>query len=608
MYATYYGGLLNEQPSSLMVNGNNELFIVGRTNSTNFPTTSGVYGPSLNGGYDIIVGKFNSTGALLGSTYVGGTGDDCVNVNIGWNTYGNTKFTYADDGRADITLDANSNVYVAACTKSTDFPTSANNYQSAMGGTQDAVVFKMSSNLSTLDWSTYLGGTGTEAAYGIKLDNNNNVYVTGGSTGANFPTTSGVLNQTYQGGLTDGFISVFSPANSGSAQLLRSTFIGTSSYDQSFFIDIDASGDLYVFGQTQGTYQITGGCYNVPNSGQFIHKISGNLSTTIFSTTIGTGNNAVNLSPTAFSVDSCGTIYLAGWGRSSVMSASMPSPSTTSGLPVTTNAFQSTTDGRDFYIATLEPEAKGLFYATFFGEGASSPDADHLEAGTCRFDENGILYHAACASCGGSQGFPTTPGAYSNTNNSNSSGVYGCNAAVFKMDLSAMPYTGSLNAVGSGNCVPATFSFYSAGGFFSNLSWNFGDGSTSNQPNPTHTYTLAGTYTITLTVFDSIGVCGFIDSTQLSITIINCPTGVEELSVESISTYPNPTSGLITISHPSDAGEIMLNDVLGRCLFKTVAVPGSKTTSMYLSSAPSGIYFLQVRSEHGVAIKKVIKE
>src|SRR6185503_7388869 len=67
LFSTYYGGSTNEQPHSLMVNASNQLFVVGRTNSTNFPTTAGVYKTTNSGGYDIIVGKFNTTGGLLAS-------------------------------------------------------------------------------------------------------------------------------------------------------------------------------------------------------------------------------------------------------------------------------------------------------------------------------------------------------------------------------------------------------------------------------------------------------------------------------------------------------------------------------------------------------------
>ncbi|MBC8112372.1 MAG: gliding motility-associated C-terminal domain-containing protein, partial [Verrucomicrobia bacterium] len=105
--------------------------------------------------------------------------------------------------------------------------------------------------------------------------------------------------------------------------------------------------------------------------------------------------------------------------------------SSTNGLPVTADAFKTTTNGDDFYFVILEKGIKSLLYATFFGEN-SPARGNHVDGGTCRFDKRGIIYHAACA-CGGSSGFPTTPGVVSNRNNSSN-----CNAVGFKFDLGAV--------------------------------------------------------------------------------------------------------------------------------------------------------------------------
>ena len=613
LYATYYGGITNEQPHSIMVNGNNELYVVGRTNSNNFPNL-GAFQPALAGGYDIIVGKFNSTGGLMASTYLGGASDDCINVDINWDTYGTTKFSYTDDGRSEIILDANSNVYVAANTRSANFPTAGSAYQTVFGGTQDAVVFKMNSNLSSLMWSTYLGGNGTEAAYGLKLDNSNNVYVTGGTTGGTFPTGTGTLHPNYMGGLCDGFITVFNPSLAGAAQLLRTTFLGTASYDQSYMIEIDASGDLYVYGQSQGGYPVTAGVYSNAGGGMFVHKLTGNLQNTVFSTVIGSGGNAVNISPTAFLVDSCQTIYLAGWGRSSQLSGFMPSPSSTIGLTVTGNAIQGTTDGKDHYFCVLQPNAKGLFYATFYGEN-NGPDADHVDGGTSRFDKRGVIYEAFCASCGGSQAFPVMPGAYSTTNNCNHINyplpnsapvtVFNCNEAVVKMDVSVKPLAvASLTGPANG-CAPFTVSFNNSGSSATNYIWDFGDGGVSYIPSPSHIYTTPGTYTITLYAIDSIGICGYIDTALVAIQVganptiaatatnISCAPGVGSATVTVTPTGAlppltylwSPTGGNSNIATGLTAGcySITVSDALACSSTKTVCVnqppPLSATTA-----------------------------
>ncbi|MES2592524.1 MAG: PKD domain-containing protein [Bacteroidota bacterium] len=522
LFSTYYGGSQNEQPHSLFVNKNNELYVTGRTNSPNFPSTGGAYDVSYNGGYDIIVGKFSSTGALLGSTFVGGTNDDGVNVYADESTFGSLKFNYADDGRSEIILDNSSNVYVAGSTRSSDFPASPGAYDATLGGNQDGCVFKMNSSLTALTFSTYLGGSNDDAAYGLKLDGTSNVYVTGGTISPDFPTTAGVLHTTFQGGLADGYITAI---NSSGTAILYSTYLGTSSYDQSYLIEMDANNDVYVYGQTKGSYLVTPGVYSNPNSSQFIHKMNKELNTTLFSTVIGTGSSDPNISPTAFLVDSCQSIYIAGWGRCSLFGH--PFPSTVTGMPITSNAYQSTTDGCDFYFMVLRPNAQSLLYATFFGENGT-PVPDHLDGGTSRFDKRGFIYEAACASCWGNDNFPTTPTAWSKHNNSTYYGYYqpwNCNNAVFKIDLRVQP-DAIANLSGSPQgCVPFTVPFSMTGSQGTDFKWDFGDGSPQvSIASPSHTYTSVGTYTASLYVSDSTGTCGQKDSAKITIKVGAAPT------------------------------------------------------------------------------------
>lgn len=532
IFSTYYGGSADEQPHSLIVNNSNELYVVGRSNSPNFPTTNGTSGTSVafdqsqNGGFDIIVGKFNSTGGLMSSTVVGGTANDGVNnTNDLWNDYSSAlKFNFSDDGRSEIILDANSNVYVASCSRSTDAPL-VNAYDNVLSGIQDGYVFKMNSTLSAMTWSTFLGGSDQDASYGLKLDNSLNVYVTGGTASNNFPLTAGYLNPTY-GGAVDGFIAVFNSTGT----LQRSTYLGTAAYDQSYLIEIDATGDLYVFGQTQGTYPTTTGVYKNSGSGQFIHKVTGNLTSTVFSTVIGTGSTAgipnVNISPIAFLVDSCQTIYISGWGRCASAGYFHPSPASNTGMPITTvppyAAYQPTTDGCDFYFAVLAPDAKSLVYATYFGENApANGQGDHVDGGTSRFDKRGLIYQANCASCTGTNAFPTTPGAWS-TNNLAPPG--GCNEAVVKMDISVKPIA-KANVIGATQgCAPFGVSFNNVGSSASDFIWDFGDGGIDSVPSPTYTYNFPGTYTITLYAIETIGICEYIDTSIVSITVGQSPT------------------------------------------------------------------------------------
>src|SRR5205823_745005 len=137
------------------------------------------------------------------------------------------------------------------------------------------------------------------------------------------------------------------------------------------------------------------------------------LSSTFYSTVFGNGSAVPNISPTAFLVDTCENVYVAGWGR--CLSFGAFTYGDVTGMPVSANAYQSATDGCDFYFFVLNHDAQSLLYGSFFGGSLNL--GEHVDGGTSRFDKNGIIYEAVCAGCGGFSDFPTTPGVVSNTNN-----------------------------------------------------------------------------------------------------------------------------------------------------------------------------------------------
>ena len=522
LFSTYLGGSDNEQPQSIIVDNNSNLLIYGRSYSTNFPVTAGAYDVSLNGGADIIITKFNANGtALLASTFVGGSGDDGVNYSGNEATLGSLKYNYADDGRGDIILDNNNNVYIASCTQSTNFPVTTGCAQHTnAGGLQDGCVFKLNSTLSSMVWGTYLGGSANDAAYNLAVDNANSVYVTGGTESTNFPTTTGALHTTY-GGNIDGFLTHISSAGNS---ILQSTYIGTSGYDQSYFVQLDGHNNVYIYGQTSGNYPITAGVYSNPNSGQFIHEFNSTLSTTIFSTEFGTGQGAPDIAPSAFLVDKCNNIYTSGWGGA--LGGYNNFSSTTNGLPVTANAFQPTTDGMDFYFMVLQPGASSLWYATFFGGDHGSEE--HVDGGTSRYDKSGVIYQAICEGCAVNpatsyvvnQDMPTTPGAWSTTDKS-----FNCNNALVKFNFNLLQTVASLAITpnSAAGCAPFQVSFTNLSQNAQHFNWSFGDGDTSTSVNTTHTYLTPGSYTVTLAASSTV-TCNSLDSIVAVITVYPQPT------------------------------------------------------------------------------------
>ncbi|MBL7963890.1 MAG: gliding motility-associated C-terminal domain-containing protein [Flavobacteriales bacterium] len=526
VWSTYLGGALgNESPHSLVVNTNNELFVLAHTGSTDAPVTPGCFDPSFNGGLslnwtgvtggygfnhtwqgtDILVAHLNATAtALIGCTYVGGTGNDGLNNTIP------TAHNYGDAFRGEIAIDGQGRPVIVTSTESADMPVTPGAQQPAFGGGgQDAYVFRLNAALTSLQWATYCGGSGVDAGFGVQFDSNGEIYITGGTSSSNLPMAGTPFQSGFSGG-TDGYIMRYGV--NGAGPLLGGTFLGTSAYDQCYFVQLNTSDEVFVYGQSLGAYPVTPGKYVNPNSSQFVHKLSHDLGTSLWSTRLGNGNPQQNLSPCAFLVSDCGQIYLAGWAGTVNNNAGLMGSSTT-GMPISPGAFQSSTDGSDFHLMVLEPEAAGLNYATYFGGGLS---AEHVDGGTSRFDKNGTVYQAVCAGCGGQDDFPTSPGAWSNTNN-----AFNCNLGVFKFDLTQTQAIIGINGPGY-VCIPdaAQFTNNSNGG--SAYFWTFGDGNTSTLFAPTHVYATPGTYTVTMVLNDTTG-CLANDTASITINVLEPP-------------------------------------------------------------------------------------
>jgi gliding motility-associated-like protein len=521
IYSTYLGGAMGvECPHSLIVNNNDELIILGTTSSSDYPVSSAAYDITFNGGVDytdvipqyiggsdFVVSKLNGSGTVLtGSTYVGGSGNDGLNLGTDLN------YNYADEFRGEVIIDADDNVYVASSTLSTDFPVAAGAFQSTNNGLQDGCVFKLNAALTALSWSSYIGGANEDAAYSLALNGLSEVIVTGGTKSIDFPTVAPGLNTSFQLGVSDGWIAKINPTGTA---IVSSTFLGTSEYDQSYFVDTDIDNNVYVVGQTEGAYSIEPvTVYRDSNSGQFLHKLSPDLSITIFSTTFGTSSGEIDIALSAFLVNECNYIFVSGWGGATNVFNGGPPFSTTIGLPITTNAIQPTTDGSDYYLTMFNENAESLQFATYFGGSTSN---DHVDGGTSRFDKRGIVYQAVCSSCGASfDDFPTTPAAWSNTNNSSN-----CNLGVFKVDLSTLTASADVYTTPF-HCVGDTVRFQNnSNGGISQI-WNFGDGATSSLMEPTHIYETAGTYNVQLIVLDPIS-CILSDTAYVEVYIGSPP-------------------------------------------------------------------------------------
>ena len=547
IFSTYLGGSKDELPHSMIVNNLNELFIFGTTGSDDYPTTTGCYNENFSGGSgfspsglgvsfpngsDIIVSRISANGGnLLASTYIGGTGND------GLNTSQKLKINYADEVRGEIDIDQNNNIYLATSTYSTDFPVTSS-FQQNNNGFQEGCIVKMDNQLSTIIWSSYLGGSKDDAIYSLALDNNNNVFVTGGTTSDNFPVSTNAYQNSYLDSIkADAFITHIS---SDGNIIINSTYFGSEFYDQSYFVELNSEEEVYIFGQTKalGISLVYNANYYTNEASQFIAILSNNLQQLLRSTAVGTGKGTPDISPTAFLVDVCNNIYISGWG-----SGTGNGPLSTLNMPITTaNAFQNTTDGNDFYIMILDDGLNNLVYGTYFG---GSQSAEHVDGGTSRFDKKGVIYQSVCAGCGNHNDFPIypNPGAVSTTNNSNN-----CNNGVFKFDLNFPIILADFDAPWVGCSNNISFTNLSTHPQNTTYFWDFGDGNNSTQNNPTHQYLTPGIYIITL-ISSSPIACNLSDTITKQIYVLsNSSSNLQDVEICKGETIQ---IGVLPINDPS---------------------------------------------------------
>ncbi len=454
IYSTYLGGVGSEMPYSLLEAGNGDLIIMGNTGSADFPVdATSAYQKTMQGGtsysknsifgytngLDIFMTRLRADGAvLIGSTYLGGSSNDGINVAM--------AFNYGDEFRGDIAEDMSGNIYAVSNTFSSDFPGVSNVH----GGVQDAVVFSLNPDFSQLNWSKFLGGAQNDALFSIKLVHDSLLYMAG-VTGSPNLIPAGV--NAFQSSINIGpeGWAVGLSSNDGSVKYM--TYNGTNARDANYMLDVDEAGNIYTFGQSLGNYPVKGeNVFAEVGAHQFIQMFSADLSESIRSTVFGNPqSNVTNISPTALMIDFCNNVYISGWGGFS--------GTNTANMFVTPNAIKPTTDGRDFYLMVLDASWEKVNYATYFGENGGT--GDHVDGGTSRFRKDGTIFQAVCASCAnqtsgpGTNAFPTTPNAYSANNAARNSGTSGnCNMAVFKFAMETDITIADVDAQLDSACIP----------------------------------------------------------------------------------------------------------------------------------------------------------
>ncbi len=362
-YSTYLGGRANDSGNAIAVDSSGSAYITGFTASSNFPT-KGPIQPSNAGGNDVFVTKLNPTGtAIVYSTYLGGSNSDIGN---------------------GIAVDSAGDAYVTGSTTSANFPMKSP-LQSGLRGSEDAFLLKLNPAGTALVYSTYLGGSGIDVAYGIALGGSGGTYVTGTTGSTDFPVTSGAY-QTTNSNTDDAFVA---QVNATGSSLVYATYLGGNSGAHGLGIAVNGSGNAYVTGWTGSSDFATAGAYQTVNAGgdAFVAELNAAGSARVYATYLGGyGNNRGN----AIAVDGSGNTYVTGYTDST-------------SFPVF-NAYQSVSGGYgDAFVTEFNASGSALLYSTYLGgNGADNAGAD---GGAIALDSVGNIYVTGSTQ---STNFPTT--------------------------------------------------------------------------------------------------------------------------------------------------------------------------------------------------------
>ncbi|HEY4205447.1 MAG TPA: PKD domain-containing protein [Puia sp.] len=521
LFATYLGGSDSESPHSMISDAQGNLVVIGRSYSIDFPylTREGAGGAA-----DMFVARLDPTGSVLtGCMRIGGTGNDCVNMGDQLRSKNERADSlirnYGDDSRSEVVLDASNNILIGASTQSSDpaglFPIRGSVFQPKYGGGgQDGVVIKIDPVCNHIIWSSFLGGAGMDAVFVLKANpKTGDIYVAGSTTSKNLPgNMSGTFQGAYQGGVCDAFVSVIS---ADGQQQKQTSYFGTGAADAIYGIEFDRDGAPYIMGTTNGTWPVTSNVLFInPGAKQFVSKLKNDLSGFVFSTTFGTPNGKLpNISPVAFLVDRCENMYISGWGGWIISGqADNYGLAGTVGMPVTSDAIKKLTDNRDFYFIVIKKNASALLYGTFYGQDDNAHSiSEHVDGGTSRYDQFGIIYQAVCANCntGTAKPFPTTAGVWAPRNGA---APTGCNLAAIKIAFNFAGVAAGLRASVNGRlgdttgCVPLDAVFEDTIRNAKSYIWNFGDGSADTATTSysvAHTYYARGTYKVMMVAIDS---------------------------------------------------------------------------------------------------------
>lgn len=366
VYATYIGGIHNDLEFGMQLDATGNAYIVGESASQDFPVTGNALQLTRTAigtyTYDAVILKFDPSGDLLFSTFLGGSGNDNANA-----------VQVAPDG----------SLFVGGSTNSSDFPITASPYQKTLGGGSDAFLARISNDGSQLIYSTYLGGSADEAIQSMILNADGSLWLSGDASGPGLPVSSNAAQKTAPGA-DNLFVAKALFDQAGTLTIPNLSFLGGSGNNGQeggqTDLTVDSTGNLYIAGGTNSAdfpvtanayekpFTTSGGCYDsaTPNSIGILAKFNPDLSQILYSTVLGGHTEDQNGYPDCnqfirnVHIDSAtGNIFLVG-------------TTGMSDFPTTANAWSKQLNGNgsagvDDFITVLSADGSRLIYSTFFG-------------------------------------------------------------------------------------------------------------------------------------------------------------------------------------------------------------------------------------------------
>jgi Bacterial Ig-like domain (group 1)/Beta-propeller repeat len=444
-YSTYIGGAAWEWARADEVDAQGNVYLTG-IGQYGYPKTPGAFDPRPDSG--LIVTKVNAAGTgLVFSTRVGEGDPHELTLDAAGNVYvtgqgqppttpGAFDTTYTPDSGAaaflfklssdgstlvystlidrsvgyDVAVDSSGSAFVTGIAadsyQTAVFPTTPGAYDRTFNGYWDAFVTKFDPSGSSVTYSTYIGGQTLDVATGIKVDASGNAYLAGWSQPGStlppaYPTTPGAYD-TSPDGITDGFATKLDQTGS---QLLYSTYLGGSGYDQAMDLALNEDGDAYIAGSTSSSdFPTTAGAFDSTLAGGydgFVTKLNRSGSNLGFSTLIG---GAADDFPGSIALGAGHSPHIAGITASA-------------DFPTAGDAFDTSYNGNnDAFVSRVGANGASLLYSTFLGGSGNEESVSGYggEVVGIALDPQGRAYVTGGTS---STDYPTTPGAYDTTPN-----------------------------------------------------------------------------------------------------------------------------------------------------------------------------------------------